>query len=488
MNAPPYPDSIPAWRRLFCNRTLNLRAIKAIGYDMDYTLIHYNVAEWEARAFYYLREKLTERGWEVADLEFEPDFVIRGVIIDRAHGNLIKVNRFGYVKAALHGTQRLDFDAHRKLYSREVVDLEDRRYAFLNTFFSVSEACMYAHLVDRLDAGQLPGVLGYAELYDTVRSSLDEAHMEGRLKAEIVADPDLFVEVDPELLLTLEDQRASGKKLLLITNSGYDYTHAMMSYAFDRHLPDGSTWRDLFDFIVVESTKPAFFTDTNPTFEVATDTGMLRPMSGRMEPGRVYWGASAEAVERALGVDGSEILYVGDHVFGDVHVSKGIRRWRTALIVRELEGELRALEAFRAEQDELTAMMDRKMHMEHAFSVARIHRQRLGRKYGPQPEATAEELDARIGALRAQLVELDAKIAPLASASAQLNNRRWGLLMRTGNDKSHMAYQIERHADVYTSRVSNFLYATPFVYLRSSRGSLPHDTGTPLNPFESDGR
>ncbi len=30
---------------IFANRTLNLRAIKAVGYDMDYTLIHYYVSQ-----------------------------------------------------------------------------------------------------------------------------------------------------------------------------------------------------------------------------------------------------------------------------------------------------------------------------------------------------------------------------------------------------------------------------------------------------------
>jgi len=47
--------------------------------------------------------------------------------------------------------------------------------------------------------------------------------------------------------------------------------------------------------------------------------------------------------------------------------------------------------------------------------------------------------------------------------------------MRAGNDKSHMARQVERYADIYMSRVSNFLFQTPFVFLRSPRGSLPHD-------------
>ena len=44
------------------------------------------------------------------------------------------------------------------------------------------EAALYANLVDRFDAGVLPDVHSYAELYDIVRSSLDSAHMEGRLR------------------------------------------------------------------------------------------------------------------------------------------------------------------------------------------------------------------------------------------------------------------------------------------------------------------
>ena len=51
----------------------------------------------------------------------------------------------------------------------------------------------------------------------------------------------------------------------------------------------------------------------------------------------------------------------------------------------------------------------------------------------------------------------------------------WGLRLRAGNDKSLFARQVEKYADIYTSRVSNLLYETPFGYLRAARGSLPHD-------------
>ena len=48
---------------------------------------------------------------------------------------------------------------------------------------------------------------------------------------------------------TLLDQKDSGKMLLLITNSDYQYTERMMSYAYDRFLPEGMKWRDLFDTV-----------------------------------------------------------------------------------------------------------------------------------------------------------------------------------------------------------------------------------------------
>jgi len=184
-------------------------------------------------------------------------------------------------------------------------------------------------------------------------------------------------------------------------------------------------------------------------------------------------------VERDLGIEGDEILYVGDHMFGDVHVSKSVLRWRTALILRELESEVAALEAFAGAERLIAAKMEEKEHLEAQLSQARLSLQRLRGHYGPQPAESAAQLEGRIQDLRNRLMPLDGEIAPLARAATELTNSRWGLLTRAGNDKSHLARQVERYADVYTSRVSNFLHASPFVYLRSPRGSLPHDPTSP---------
>jgi 5'-nucleotidase len=471
----------PPGRRIYCNRTLNLRAVRAIGYDMDYTLVHYRVEPWERRAYEHLKGKLVDAGLPAGDLEFEPNFVTRGLIIDTELGNLVKANRFGYVTRACHGTRLLEFDRQRELYGRTLVDLAEGRYVFLNTLFSLSEACMFAQLVDRLDERALPGGVGYADLYRQVRKAIDEAHLEGELKDDIVRDPDRYVERDRDLALALLDQREAGKKLLLITNSDWGYTNRIMSHALDPLIPGDVRWRDLFEVIILSARKPDFFTQQMPLFEVATEDGLLRPCPGGIRKSGVYVGGDAAQVEGYLGVSGEEILYVGDHIFVDVHVSKAVMRWRTALVLRELEEELAALEGFRGEQTELARMMEQKVRLEFAFSHARLQLQRRQGGYGPQVDTSSQSLRDTMTELRARLVALDERIAPIAKRSGEILNHRWGLLLRAGNDKSHLARQVERYADIYTSRVSNFLFETPFVYLRAPRGSLPHDDAQALD-------
>jgi hypothetical protein len=162
-------------------------------------------------------------------------------------------------------------------------------------------------------------------------------------------------------------------------------------------------------------------------------------------------------------------------MFGDVHVSKRTLSWRTALVLRELEAEVSALESYRSTELKLMALMREKETLETRLSQGRLALQRRHAGYGSAPVADAATLEAQVHDLRAQLLALDAEIGPLAKVGTELTNPRWGLLTRAGNDKSHLTRQIERYADIYTSRVSNLLHTTPYAYFRSPRGSLPHD-------------
>lgn len=442
---------------------------------MDYTLVHYRADEWERRAFEHARDYLRADGWRARQLRFEPGAYTLGLAIDLDLGNIVKANRFGFVKRAAHGRQMLEHSVQRATYARTQVDLGLPRWRFMNTLFSLSEACLFSQLVDAIDEGVAPKGAGYADAFRAVGQALDATHLEGQLKGEIIERPEHFVVLDEELPLALMDLKSSGKQLMVITNSEWEYTRAMMSYAFDRYLPQPHTWRDLFDLVIVAARKPGFFSGDAPAFELVDDSGLFRPLVGPLKKGGVYAGGNARLVEQFLERPGEQILYVGDHIFADVHVSKEVLRWRTCLILRELETELSELYAFAADQAELDALMSRKESIERTSAQLRLGLQRAAEGYGPAPEHSIDGMKKRLVSLRSKIDTLDRRIGPLSERAGRLGNERWGPLLRAGNDKSHLARQIERRADIYTSRVSNLLAVTPYAYLRSPRGSLPHD-------------
>jgi len=455
---------IPPERRVWPNRTLNMRSMKAIGYDMDYTLVPYCTDEWERAAFEHATRLLAERGWPVGGLRFDPGAVTQGLVFDLELGNLVKATRFGRVIRACHGTRLLAFEELREAYAGTSVDLSDSRWEFTNTMFSLSQSSLYGQLVDHLDAGDLPGVVGYGDLYAAVGEAIDHVHARSELKPEILGDPDRFIDPDPDVAQALIDQRAAGKLVLLITNSDWEYTKRVMRIAVDPFVAGEGNWRDLFDLIIVAARKPEFFTARHAVFAlVDEDAGLLQPHYGPLERGGVYVGGDALLVEQSFGIRGDEILYVGDHLFGDVHVTKITLRWRTALIVNELEDEIRAAERFAATERKLVSLMSQKEALERQQDIARLR------------SLHHDETGVNLERVARDLRELDDVIAPLARRSGELTNPRWGPIMRAGIDKSIFARQVERYADVYTSRASNLGLATPYAYLRAPRSDLPHD-------------
>ena len=50
---------------------------------------------------------------------------------------------------------------------------------------------------------------------------------------------------------------------------------------------------------------------------------------------------SVDVFSDIMGVVDKEVLYIGDHIFGDILKSKKMRGWRTFLVVPELAHEMR---------------------------------------------------------------------------------------------------------------------------------------------------
>ena len=454
-------------RKIFTNQSLSMKKIKAIGYDMDYTLIHYHTELWEELAYNTIVEYLKKHHMSMPKTKFDPELVIRGLIIDRKYGNILKVCQYGQVKLAYHGTSALSPKRIGQLYSKEIVHLSTDRFVFLNTLFSGSIGCLYTQLVDAHDHGQLASYD-----YDTLYELLDEAtaytHLESHLKSEIIKNPSKYVFKDDDMILTLKEQIACGKKLFLVTNSDWDYTQSIMSHVFDPYL-DGESWESLFNVIVVGARKPAFFSSSQETFCVDRETSLLKPVGRKLPSGQVYYRCNAQEVESLLKVSGNDIIYVGDHMYTDINVSKRVFGWRTCLIIRELEKEINTIIINKESIKRLISMRRERHTIDKIMS-------RLEMDQITQKESFEKDQAEHLASLKKQYKKIDAQIIEEEKKYNQLSNKTWGLLMRSGQQKSHLARQVERYADIYTSRVSNFHFYSPSCHFDYISRPLPHDT------------
>src|SRR5258708_31982937 len=97
----------------------------------------------------------------------------------------------------------------------------------------------------------------------------------------------------------------------------------MMTYLLGGAMAKYPAWRNFFDVIIVAATKPAFFQERRPLMERQSPSAeKLAPATFPLEKGKIYEGGNLHELERALGVPGDQILYVGDHIYGDILRSK----------------------------------------------------------------------------------------------------------------------------------------------------------------------
>lgn len=75
---------------------------------------------------------------------------------------------------------------------------------------------------------------------------------------------------------------------------------------------------------------------------------MIKLTWGTVAPG------SSDIVCDLLDVKGKDILFVGDHIFGDILKSKKCQGWKTFLIVPELTKELQVWEKKKSEKRQTT--------------------------------------------------------------------------------------------------------------------------------------
>merc|ERR1711962_622004 len=444
-------------QRVFVNRSLHLEKIKYYGFDMDYTLAEYKSPEFEILGFNLVIQRLISLGYpeELKEFEYDASFPVRGLWFDTLHGDLLKVDAYGNILVAVHGFKFLKASEIAEKYPNKFLQLDDSRIYVLNTLFNLPETYLLACIVDyftnhaqytRAKEGFKIGDLfmSFKSVFQDVRNAVDFVHMRGELKQITVDNLSTYVVKDERLPMLMQRILESGAKTFLLTNSDWWYTNNVMTYLFD--FPGLRPWRSYFNYVVVDGRKPAFFGEGTVLRQVDVNTGKLKigRHTGEMREDSVYSGGSCDVLSKLIGAKGKDVLYAGDHIFGDVLKSKKLRGWRTYLVVPELSRELHVWTDKHKLFDQLQGLDVQ-----------------LGELYRNLDSSTSVKPD--ISAIRSAMQEV---IHEMDMSYGML-----GSLFRSGSRQTFFSSQVVRYADLYAASILNLIYH-PFCYMFRSPAML----------------
>jgi HAD superfamily 5'-nucleotidase-like hydrolase len=450
---------------IFINRLLNLKKIKVIGFDMDHTIVRYKTENFEHLAFESIKEKLVKlKGYpqEILAIPFDAKRFIQGLIIDKPRGNILKLNRFSKVKKAYHGTTEIDFKIVKRIYRSRSIDFNDPSILALDTSFAISTGVMFTMLVDIKDKGlTLPD---YETLAADIKEVLDIAHSDGTLKNEVKKDINRYIEIDPNITATLEKLKRYGKKLIIITNSDFDYTKFLMEQTITPFLKEHQDWSELFEYTITYAQKPRFFHYPINFLHVDPKTGLMSNQSGELTPG-IYQGGNAKKLEQSLGVEGEEVLYFGDHIYGDVVSIKKTMNWRTALILSELDDEINSMKKAQVYLKEVENSMQQKEQLEQKLYKLYAEHIDQGKSFNRHKKEQIFE----------EIKKIDAHISKNIVEYQKMFNPYWGEITRAGQEESRFAGQVEKYACIYMTRITDLKNVSPRTYFRPFKRPLAHE-------------
>lgn len=455
------------------NRNLKMTSIQWVGFDMDYTLAIYDQARMDSLQVDATVERLVRRGYPsfLTNLEYDHRFPIRGLLIDKRYGHILKMNRFKVVRRGWHGLSALPKEAIRELYTNRRIRPQTARFHWIDTLFSLSEVTAYAAIVEALERRRTP--VDYGQLFRDVRESIDEAHRDGTVYANVLGDISRFILRDGDLAETLHKLRSAGKKLFLLTNSPWSYTDSVMRYLLGSAMTEYPSWRHYFDLVIVAAQKPRWFQEGRPLLE--RDGAVLREPAEPLERGKIYEGGSLREFERLIGAPGSGVLYVGDHIYGDMLRSKKESAWRTAMIIQELGAELEAHERCRGELMRQRQLEEARENLEDELRFYQAKFKDLGKS---RQEGSADErarVKRAIERIRGELRQNLTEHAQLRELVDRSFHPYWGSLLKQDNELSSIGQQVETYADIYMRRVSSLRHYSPMQFFRSPQDLMPHE-------------
>ncbi|EJK46700.1 hypothetical protein THAOC_34618 [Thalassiosira oceanica] len=449
---------------VYANSYIDLGKVDTVGFDYDYTLVTYTEELLELIYDMALKRLVDEKEYPremlESGLKFDPRFSIRGLAVDRENGWVCHLSYTHKVAAAWEGRHRVDRKRLMGEYSgKRALTPSQRRKRLrpLNDLFSMAECCLMADTVQFFLDREIPFCARSA--VTDVLGAITGTHISGDFHRQVANDPERYFEPKPHLKTVLSKMKASGKRLIFVSNSPFWYCDAGMKYVV------GDDWRDQWDVVIASAGKPLFYTESNRPFrEVAPATGKVKFKEvTTLEKGRVYTSGCLKELTKCINwshplafgaSDDSDsvyndifsplmspnVLYIGDSLFADLVDAKREFGWTTAAVTPEVGWEI--------ELQRKAEFVIAEKAIELLLNSLRLYQRKLGTDL-----RTEEDL--------AVMDKLERLISKWRDEQTRLMGNPFGSIFRARYTPSLFSHSLRRYCDLYMSNVASLRHYSP---------------------------
>lgn len=353
--------------KIHCATEYNMNVLKlsdydCIGFDLDNTLVRYNITNLMSMEYDMLAAfMVNERGYSKKLLkpltDKDLDFMQKGLLIDFERGNILKVGSDGVIHKACHGTHLLTKDQIQKIYPEQRWEITD---IFCNNVLDAWNGPLSEKVRSVLDYFDVPLSLAFARAVDALDEECESYQNKYNIWPDILdgmiymfsidhfeLDIGIFghIKKNPEKYLCKTNitgiiswlQQAKPKPIIfLLTGSNTDYGNFIANYAL------GKEWQSIFDIVIYFARKPGFFTGDRPFLDVVQNK-TTDIVSQHLQRGQIYsqgnWKDLHEFFIRTTGKENPQCLYIGDNLVQDIYVPNAFAYCDTISVVEEVMSE-----------------------------------------------------------------------------------------------------------------------------------------------------
>lgn len=340
-------------------KIFSLSSCDWIGFDLDHTLIRYRLVELHTLIYDLMCQYLVETyeyNSQLLQIPYDNSFGVKALIYDSLYGNLFQLDSNGLVHTAFHGFNKcLSSEEIKEIYPDALKDIEEdisKRFQCIFTYFEHCVSYLIANIVDLIDQENLFEKTSENKIDLEKKYSFFLIHLSngfdylfgdfnrGNYFSSIRQNPEKYIYKRPDVRQWLEKIKINNKKLFLATNSRFDYTDLLTTYAF------GNDWQNLFDLIIVDCKKPLFFSNPDQrVFHRFIDEKNIIPVTNEeiikgFNKNYIYsLGNSGDLhlIMSEISNKDPVVIYFGDHIKSDINALKRHTNWLAGAIIEELE-------------------------------------------------------------------------------------------------------------------------------------------------------